>query len=536
MLISLQLKNPMDNTLSSNKSAINDLSNLNNILKELVQLSNQDFNSLDECLLAYIRFGMDNTRFTSGMVSQIEGEKYTIIQAISWNKDLKKGKVVPLFDTLCKAAYQSGNTLFCADTEKNNELFTLPARSFLNISAIISAPLKINGSIYGSLTFCSETKVEDSNHWDFIINLVELLGQSLSKIIKEHLLQENLEAERKLLEMGSKLLKMGTYKRSLTSQIVTCTSSFYEIFELEMNPKKQLHSSNTFMSKVVESDKKIIDDAFTKSEKGDVPPFEYRMIRKDGTYKWLRHEIRCEPEKGFVLGIVQDITLLKNSLKELENKNKELEQFAYVAAHDLREPLQTIEGFSKILSSKYKSVIDEKGQELLSYLGEASIRMKNQINGLLTYSKIGRSGHLQEVDMNKLIKDIRSDFSFEIQESKAKIIFNQLPILKGYPVELRMLFQNIFSNAIKFKRKTIDPIINVKCQKFSIIDNGIGIAEENIQKIFDMFTRLNSSREFKGTGIGLAQCKKIINLHGGAITVHSKLNEGTTFEFSIKKR
>ena len=256
----------------------------------------------------------------------------------------------------------------------------------------------------------------------------------------------------------------------------------------------------------------------------------------------MRHEVRCEPEKGFVLGIVQDITLLKNSLKELENKNKELEQFAYVAAHDLREPLQTIGGFSKVLSAKYKSKIDEEGQEILSYLGNASIRMKNQINGLLTYSKIGRSGQLQDVDIDKLVKDIQSDFKFEIQESKTKIIFDQLPIIKGYPVELRMLFQNIFSNAMKFRQKAISPIIQIRCKEaknfleFSIIDNGIGIAEENIQKIFDLFTRLNTSSEYTGTGIGLAQCKKIIELHGGTINVHSKLNEGTTFEFTIKRR
>ncbi len=530
----------MGKPFSPSTSVVNNLSNLNDILKEFVQLSNRDFSSLDECLLAYLQFGIDKTGFSTGIVSHIQGEKYTILQAISWHKDFKKGTVVPIGDTLCNTAYQSGETLFCADT-KNTNFYDLPIRSILDIKAIICNPLKINDGVYGTVTFSSQVKIEDSNEWEFLTYLIELLGQSLSKIIKEHLLQDKLEEERKLLELGSNLLKMGTYKRSLTSQIVTCTNSFYDIFELEANPDKLLHSSDTFMSKVVESDKKIIDEAFKQSELGDVPPFEYRIIKKNGTYKWLRHEIKCEPKKGFVLGIVQDITLLKNSLRELENKNQELAQFAYVAAHDLREPLQTIEGFSKILSSKYQSLIDEEGQTYLSFLSEASIRMKNQINGLLTYSKIGRSGQLQEVDMDKLLSDIRSDLNHEIQESKAEITFDRLPTLKGYPVELRMLFQNIFSNAIKFRRKTVPSKIIVKCQeqqifwKFLIKDNGIGIAKKNIDKIFNMFTRLNSREEYKGTGIGLAQCKKIIELHGGTINVHSKLNEGTTFEFTIKK-
>ena len=112
----------MDKTISPNKTAINDLSNLNNILKELVQLSNQDFNSFDECLLAYIQFGIEKTGFTTGMVSQIKDEKYIIIEAISWHKDLKKGTVFPLSDTLCNTAYQTESTLFCPDTTKNKDL------------------------------------------------------------------------------------------------------------------------------------------------------------------------------------------------------------------------------------------------------------------------------------------------------------------------------------------------------------------------------------------------------------------------------
>jgi len=448
--------------------------------------------------------------------------------------------LIELCDTLCKSVFKTGETLFCTKTE-NSDLYDLSARSLLNIETIICTPLNVNNSVYGTLTFCSEGTIENSSESDFLISLVELLGQSLGKIIKEHLLLEKFETEKKLLEMGSNLIKMASYQRTIETNEVIYTANFFKIFEIENKSKNKVFSSETFMDRVIASDRILLDEAFHKSKTEDVPPFEYRIIGKDGSYKWLKHELKCDLKKGYVLGIVQDVTDLKNTLRELKSKNEELEQFAYVAAHDLQSPLRTISGFSSLLRSKYGSVIDETGQEFLNYLIKASTRMKEQIEGLLKYSQIGRSAEIRKVDLNKLLKEILLDFEYEIKENKATISYETLPIINGYYVENRMLWQNLLSNAMKFQRKGALPKININWREnselwyFSVTDNGIGIKEEYIPTIFNLFTKINTGDQYKGSGIGLANCKKIIELHQGDIKVYSKVGSGTTIEFSIKK-
>jgi len=295
------------------------------------------------------------------------------------------------------------------------------------------------------------------------------------------------------------------------------------------------------MDKVSASDKDLINQAFIKSKTEDVPPFEYKILKKDGSYKWLKHEIKCNVEKGYILGFVQDVTELKKTLRQLTSKNKELEQFAYIAAHDLQAPLRTISGFSSLLLSNYGSTIDETGHDFLNFLISASTRMKEQVEGLLKYSKIGRSADIQEVNLNLLIKNILLDFDYQIKQDKAVINYDVLPIINGYHVELRMLWQNLISNAIKFQRTGVSPRISIKWKEsnefwyFSIEDNGIGIAKENIPIMFSIFTQLNTKDKYEGTGIGLANAKKIIDLHQGNIEVSSELGHGTTINFTVKK-
>ncbi|WP_158237306.1 YfiR/HmsC family protein [Aquimarina sp. MAR_2010_214] len=235
-----------------------------------------------------------------------------------------------------------------------------------------------------------------------------------------------------------------------------------------------------------------------------------------------------------------------NQSLELESKNKELEQFAYIASHDLQEPLNTISSFIGLLAEDYEENFDEAGKESMTFIKEASIRMKKLIDALLEYSRLGRSKEYDNVDCNIIIQELKKDLKVILDKTGAKINIKNLPVIKGSEIELRLLFQNLISNGIKFSTPDTIPKIDITCVEkndpkdaskgfwqFSIQDNGIGIPEKHQERIFAIFQRLHSRDEYEGTGIGLAHCKKIVEAHGGKIWLTSKEKKGSTFYFTI---
>jgi len=226
---------------------------------------------------------------------------------------------------------------------------------------------------------------------------------------------------------------------------------------------------------------------------------------------------------------------------ELEIKNKELEQFAYVASHDLREPLTTTSGFIELFRKKYYCNLDEDADKMLDYMVQANERMKVLIKDLLDYSRIGSKTELQRVDCNAILKDVLADLGNAIQNVQAVINVEQLPVINGYPTELKLLFQNLISNSIKFRKSGIPTEVTVRVEKkngfwqFSVEDNGIGIDEKHRDRIFIIFQRLHTRSEYEGSGIGLAHCKKIVELHRGRIWVKSVYGQGASFYFTIQE-
>ncbi len=241
----------------------------------------------------------------------------------------------------------------------------------------------------------------------------------------------------------------------------------------------------------------------------------------------------------------KNLAIYEQSL-ELEAKNKELEQFAYIASHDLQEPLNTISSFIGLISEDYGDSFDDVGKESLAFIKDASIRMKKLIDSLLEYSRLGRNREYADVDLNKVIEELRKDLKTVIEETDATITVSKLPVVRGSEIELRLLLQNLIGNAIKFREANKVPKINiasvkvtdlsedaVNYWKFSVKDNGIGIPEEHKDRIFAIFQRLHSRDEYQGTGIGLAHCKKIVESHGGKIWLTSEKGKGSTFYFTI---
>ncbi|MDB5278218.1 MAG: response regulator [Ferruginibacter sp.] len=227
--------------------------------------------------------------------------------------------------------------------------------------------------------------------------------------------------------------------------------------------------------------------------------------------------------------------------KELKIKNKELEQFAYVASHDLQEPLRTTSGFVELIQKQYGGKLDERADKYLHYIVDASDRMKTLIKDLLDFSRIGSDKLFEPVDCKIVLANVLEDITAAIQESNAEICYADLPVVHGHLTEIQLLFQNLLINAIKFRKTSEALKIDIGVEQkdnywqFSIADNGIGIAQQYSERIFDIFQRLHNRNEYKGSGIGLSHCKKIVELHSGKIWVESVPQSGSTFYFTLPR-
>lgn len=235
-----------------------------------------------------------------------------------------------------------------------------------------------------------------------------------------------------------------------------------------------------------------------------------------------------------------------NKIKEqnliIQQVNEEVKQFAYAVSHDLKEPLRMIGSFTKLIDRKVKKLNDDSIDEYVKYVTEGVGRMEAMLNGLVEYARLGKHSDLEVVvDLSQLIQDVLLNLRVRIQESNAEVNFGILPTIKTNKTLISQVFQNLIGNAIKFRKVDVTPIVNINVEEndsqfiFSIKDNGIGIPEKMQSKIFDLFSRLHTQEQYEGSGIGLAMCKKIIQILQGEIWIESEVESGTTFYFSIPK-
>lgn len=321
----------------------------------------------------------------------------------------------------------------------------------------------------------------------------------------------------------------------------------------------------TNLNRVVESDtlKRWNSAYFDKVFEGNKLSYRGELEDADESkyFVWNKYSpvyindeiIGCVEVSRSITEIVELEKQIRSQLEDLDNKNKalnayiesnlQLENFAYIASHDLKAPLRSLTSFAQLLKSKSYDSLDEKGQKYLDIVIKSSKNMELLINDLLTYSRVNTAKKkFVNLDTNKIIERLYSDLDAIISESNAEIrLETALPEIVGDESMLVQVFENLISNAIKFRKEGVNPIVSISCVMkgnfyyFSIRDNGIGVSEENHEKVFNIFEKLHSTDVFPGTGLGLTICKKIINLHGGVITIQSKLDHGSTFTFTIQK-
>ena len=278
---------------------------------------------------------------------------------------------------------------------------------------------------------------------------------------------------------------------------------------------------------------------------------EYRIRRADGVYRnfmlrgipLLNADGSCKEWVGTCIDITERKLAeekLVSTLQNLELSNKDLEQFAYVANHDLQEPLRMISSFTQLLERRYKDKLDQDANEYIRFAVDGAIRMQKLLNDLLEFSRIkSQAEQYEPVDASVLLGQAVANLQQLLTDNTALVTNDDLPVIKADETQMIRVFQNLIENAVKFHKKTELPKIHISCTKqdemyrFSVADNGIGIEKQYHDKVFVVFQRLHSIKDFPGTGIGLSICKRIVERHGGTIRFESIVNEGTTFYFTI---
>ena len=317
-------------------------------------------------------------------------------------------------------------------------------------------------------------------------------------------------------------------------------------------PSQEFYKASDLLDALIDPEDQPLWKSHNAEELAEKGPghLEFRIRTKEGVVRWVSHF--CKPvhdHDGKFLGVCgsnRDITIQKRAeeaveikTQELLRSNGELEQFAYVASHDLQTPLRAISGYLNLLTKRYEGKLDGDADRFIERTNQNVLRMQRLINDLLTYSRITTRAHpSQPTDCNLLVQEVVEMLQPVLEESSGRVIPEPLPTVMADGSQLLQLFQNLIGNAVKFKDHK-PPEVHITAERadkgwlFSVRDNGIGIDPQYAERIFLIFQRLHTVDQYPGTGIGLAICKKIVERHGGEIWVESKVGEGANFKFLI---
>ena len=377
---------------------------------------------------------------------------------------------------------------------------------------------------------------------------------------REKELQEaaaKLQHSQEHLERAQRISRTGSDERNLVTGEGEWSDTTYEIFGVTRD--SFVPTYDNFLGMVHPDDRNICLQVRHDIEAGKaLKPYEYRIIRPDGQVRTIYRVTvaKCDEHGKPVsyTGTLRDVTELRAAeeavrLKtreieehaaELQRSNAELEQFAYVASHDLQEPLRMVASYCQLLQRRYKDKLDGDANEFIGFAVEGANRMQRLINDLLGYSRIGRQGgNPENFRAADVLKTVLANLQGAISESGAKIEIGALPEIRANRTQVSQLFQNMIGNAIKFRRDGEAPLIRIsatpeeKFWHFLIEDNGIGIEKEYLERVFLIFQRLHERNKYPGTGIGLAIVKKVIEHHGGRIWIESTPGQGSKFNFTL---
>ena len=395
-----------------------------------------------------------------------------------------------------------------------------------------------------------------------VVKRTQELYQANQKLIQEAVARKQIETEKSLLSKKHELILNsigeGVYGVDSQGKLSFINPAAEKILERDYETLKNksihelIHYKKIDGREYPNSECPIVD-SYTRGKITRIEREHY--FKPDGTPIPVEYIAAPLKEKGEVVGAVITFTDISERLAaqeelnvlnaELLNSNRELENFASVASHDLQEPLRKIRAFGDRLNQKHAANFNEEARDYLDRMLNAAARMQRLIEDLLQFSRITTQGReFDQVDLNEVLVQVISDLEYRIEETQGIVKYERMPILSADKLQMRQLFQNLIGNSLKFHQKDIPPVVNIytnetivneneKMVNIYIEDNGIGFEEEYSEKIFTLFQRLHARHDYEGTGIGLAICKKIIERHNGQITTSSKLGQGTTFIITL---
>jgi PAS domain S-box-containing protein len=407
----------------------------------------------------------------------------------------------------------------------------------------IGVPLKVNERVIGVMVTQSYTVgvVYDQEQFDLMKFISTQVALAIERKLDQQSIADALEYNRTLINSSS----LGIITYNASGKCISANESISRIIGASI---EQLLKQNYNQ---IESWKKtgLIESARQAVASGNETRCEIHTMSTFGKEIWL--DCRLTPfnsnEEPYLLVSVDDISIPKQAelnmqvyAARLEQSNRDLQEFAYIASHDLQEPLRKVLAFGDRLDRKYKEVLDETGQDYLKRMRDASQRMQTLINDLLSFSRVStRAQPFTDVDLNLLVQDVISDLENQIDRTQGKVEFNSMPTIDADPTQMHQLLQNLITNALKFHQDDVSPLIQVsaqilgsKCQ-ICVKDNGIGFEMQYLDRIFKPFQRLHGRQEYEGSGMGLAICRRIVERHAGEITAVSTPGEGSTFIVSL---
>lgn len=478
-----------------------------------------------------------------GIISEINEDAYFVKYFYPEEATLEKNQEFDLGATYCDITVKAEKTI-AIDQMSQSEYLRHPCYQLFNLESYIGTSYVANNT-FGTINF-SSTKPREKNFTSYEIEFIELISKWVIDNLNQLHANQRLEKEHDILRsfiesapaaiamFDTKIRYMVASKKWMKDYNITedvIGISHYDIFPEIEESWKEIHE-------------RVLQGEIDRND-------EAKFERKDGSIQYIKWEVRpwytLENEIGGLIMFTEDVTSLVNQREEVlqakiaSDKAKIKEQFAYIASHDLQEPLRTINSLSEMLMTDYADKLDADGKAMITFINESGQRMARLIKGLLDYSRLGRDRSLDMIDLNELLMGVENDLRSSIEESKAKIIRKDLPSIMGYAVELQCVFQNLISNSIKFRNPDSPLEIAVEaeeksdCWLFRVSDNGIGIDPKFKDKIFQIFQRLNKRQQYDGMGIGLAHCYRVAELHRGTIWVESALGKGATFYFTVAK-
>ena len=372
----------------------------------------------------------------------------------------------------------------------------------------------------------------------------------ITDITERKQIETALKKNEQSLAEAQHIAHIGSWEWNLKTDDLNWSDELYSIYKVDPNTFTPTMSS--FADYMHPDDEEYVNQNVERLfSEGKSQNFDFRIILDDGSIRVLNTlaevaEFDKNGKPNIIMGINQDITerkeielKLNENIKKLAQSNKELEQFAYITSHDLREPLRMITSFLQLLKRRYHDQLDQDANEFIGFAVDGAKRLDAMTNDLLQYSKISsQKKEIVPVNFEHVLKLALENLKVQIEESNAIITHDPLPIINGDEQLKVQLFQNIIGNAIKYRSEK-PPKIHISATKeknqylFSIKDNGIGMSSKHLEKIFTIFQRLHTQEDYEGTGIGLAIAQKIVHQQGGQIWVESEPGKGSTFYFTI---